>query len=38
MEKKVSNALLENQVLKSMRNYFEKEGFIEIFPPKIVSR
>jgi len=36
MKEKVSTALLERQVIKSMRNWLEKEGFMEIFPPKIV--
>ena len=36
MKDKISTAKLERQVIKSMRNYLEKEGFMEIFPPKIV--
>ena len=36
MKEKVSTALLERQVIKSMRDCLEKEGFMEIFPPKIV--
>lgn len=36
MKTQIPNALLEHQVIKSMREYFEKEGFIELFPPKIV--
>jgi len=36
MKDKISTAKLERQVIKSMRNYFEKKGFFEIFPPKIV--
>jgi len=36
MKEKIATAKLERQVINSMRNYFEKEGFVEIFPPKIV--
>lgn len=36
MKEKLSTALLEAQVFKSGRNYLEKEGFIEIFPPRVV--
>jgi len=36
MEEKIATAKLERQVIKSMRNCLEKEGFMEIFPPKIV--
>jgi asparaginyl-tRNA synthetase len=36
MREKVATAKLERQVIKSMRDYLEKEGFFEIFPPKIV--
>jgi len=36
MKDKISIAKLERQVTKSMRNCLEEEGFIEIFPPKIV--
>jgi len=36
MKEKVATAKLERQVIKSMRNYLEKERFMEIFPPKIV--
>lgn len=37
MKEKVSTALLERQVIKSMRNWLEEAGFFEIFPPKIVK-
>ncbi|MEK7180812.1 MAG: amino acid--tRNA ligase-related protein [Patescibacteria group bacterium] len=36
MKDKLSTALLEAQVFKSGRNYLEGEGFVEIFPPRIV--
>jgi asparaginyl-tRNA synthetase len=36
MKEKVSTAKLERQVMKSMRNWLERAGFFEIFPPKIV--
>lgn len=36
MKEKLATAKLERQVIKSMRNFLEEEGFIEIFPPKIV--
>jgi asparaginyl-tRNA synthetase len=36
MKDKIATAKLERQVIKSMRNCLEEEGFIEIFPPKIV--
>ena len=36
MKEKIATAKLERQVINSMRDYFEKEGFIEILPPKIV--
>lgn len=36
MKDKLSTALLEAQVFKSGRKYLEGEGFIEIFPPRIV--
>jgi len=36
MKEKIATAKLEGQVINSMREYFEKEGFVEIFPPKIV--
>jgi len=36
MKAKVSTAKLERQVIKSMRNWLERAGFFEIFPPKIV--
>lgn len=36
MEGKITTAKLEARVIKSMRNWLEKAGFFEIFPPKIV--
>jgi aspartyl/asparaginyl-tRNA synthetase len=36
MKEKVATAKLERQVIKSMRNWLERAGFFEIFPPKIV--
>ena len=36
MKEKISTIKLERQAIKSMRTFLEKEGFIEIFPPKIV--
>ena len=36
MKEKTTIAQLEGQVIKSMRNWLEKVGFFEIFPPKIV--
>lgn len=37
MQDKVATAILERQVIKSMRDFLEKKGFVEIFPPKIVK-
>jgi asparaginyl-tRNA synthetase len=36
MKEKVAVAKLEKQIIKSMESFLEKEGFLEIFPPKIV--
>jgi len=36
MKEKTTVAVLEGQVIKSMRNWLEGAGFFEIFPPKIV--
>ncbi len=36
IKNKISTALLEAQVFKSGRAHLEKEGFTEIFPPRIV--
>jgi len=36
MIEKITTAKLEEQVIKSMRDWLEKAGFFEIFPPKIV--
>lgn len=36
MEEKITTAKLERQVIKSMRDWLEKAGFFEIYPPKIV--
>ena len=36
MREKITTAKLEGQVIKSMRNWLERAGFLEIFPPKIV--
>ncbi|MDO8574263.1 MAG: amino acid--tRNA ligase-related protein [bacterium] len=36
MKNKLSTALLEAQVFKSGREYLEREGFVEIFPPRVV--
>jgi asparaginyl-tRNA synthetase len=36
MKEKITTAKLEKQVIKSMRNWLERAGFFEIFPPKIV--
>lgn len=36
MKNKLSIALLESQVFKSGRSYLEKEGFTELFPPRVV--
>ena len=36
MKEKVATAKLERQVIKSMRNWLERTGFFEIFPPKVV--
>lgn len=36
MTDKLSTALLEAQAFKSGRNYLEREGFVEIFPPRVV--
>lgn len=36
LKEKIQNIKLELQVIKSFRNFFENEGFIEIFPPTIV--
>jgi len=36
MREKISTALLERQVIKSMRSWLERAGFFEIYPPKIV--
>lgn len=36
MKEKIAVAKLESQVIKSMRNWLERAGFFEIFPPKIV--
>lgn len=37
MQDKIATAILERQVIKSMRDFLEKNGFVEIFPPKIVK-
>lgn len=36
MREKIAIAKLERQVIRSMRNWLEKAGFFEIYPPKIV--
>lgn len=36
MKNKLKTALLEAQVFKAGRAHLEKEGFVEIFPPRIV--
>ena len=36
MKDKLSTALLEAQVFKAGREYLDKEGFVEIFPPRVV--
>ena len=36
MKQKLSTALLEAQVFKASRAHLEKNGFIEIFPPRVV--
>lgn len=36
MKNKLPIAILEAQVFKSARGYLEREGFVEIFPPRIV--
>ena len=36
MEEKTATLKLERQVIKSMRDWLEKAGFFEVFPPKIV--
>lgn len=36
MENKIITAKLENQVIKSMRDWLQEANFFEIFPPKIV--
>ena len=36
MQEKLITALLEAQVFKSGREYLEREGFVEIFPPRVV--
>jgi asparaginyl-tRNA synthetase len=36
MKEKTTTAILEGQVIKSMRDWLERAGFFEIFPPKIV--
>ena len=36
MKEKIAVAKLEKQIIKSMESFLEKEGFLEIFPPKIV--
>jgi len=36
MEEKIVTAKLENQVIKSMRDWLEEANFFEIFPPKMV--
>lgn len=36
MKEKIVVAKWEGQVIKSMRNWLEKAGFFEIYPPKIV--
>lgn len=35
-KEKIQNIRLELQVIKSLRNFLEDEGFVEIFPPAIV--
>ena len=37
MKQKIITAKLENQVIKSMRNWLKEANFFEIFPPKIVK-
>jgi len=36
MKEKLKTARLESKVIDLMRSFFQKEGFIELFPPKIV--
>ncbi|MFQ6049477.1 MAG: amino acid--tRNA ligase-related protein [Candidatus Paceibacterales bacterium] len=36
MQEKVATARLERQVISSMSDFLEKDGFVEIFPPKVV--
>ncbi len=36
MKEKITTAKLEARVINSLRNFFEKDGFWEVFPPKIV--
>lgn len=36
MKEKISTIKLEKQAVQSMRTFLEKEGFTEIFPPKLV--
>ncbi|MBD3208055.1 MAG: hypothetical protein GF370_01190 [Candidatus Nealsonbacteria bacterium] len=36
MKKKIAAVKIESETIKSMKNFLEKEGFIEMFPPKIV--
>jgi asparaginyl-tRNA synthetase len=37
MKQKIITAKLENQVIKSMKNWLQEASFFEMFPPKIVK-